>query len=92
LVVVFGCLALAEYDPLTSLQLSMEWGHDTDSYAQLLGAFIGALHGPELFRSEWRDAVAARLRADHQVDLEGDCRLLARLNQVSRERAVVRDL
>jgi ADP-ribosylglycohydrolase len=92
LVVVFGCLALAEYDPLTSLQLSMEWGHDTDSYAQLLGAFIGALHGPQLFRPEWRDAVAARLRADHQVDLEGDCRLLARLNQVSRERAVVQDL
>lgn len=89
-VVVFACLEVAAYDPLAALQLSMEWGHDTDSYAQLLGAFIGALHGPDLFNAEWQQAVAARLQADHRVDLQDDCRLLARLNTLAKLRQLIR--
>lgn len=89
-VVVFASLELADYDPLAALQLSMEWGHDTDSYAQLLGAFIGALHGPDLFKASWRERVTARLKADHRVDLEDDCRLLSRLQRLSLEQQLVR--
>ncbi len=75
-VVTFACLELADYDPLAALQLSLEWGHDTDSYAQLVGAFIGALQGASLFPAEWRTAVVTRLREDHGTELEADCRFL----------------
>lgn len=90
-VVVFSCLELAAYDPLASLQLSMEWGHDTDSYAQLLGAFVGALHGPELFPAEWREAVSTRLRADHRVELEAECAFLERLRERAGRQPLFRD-
>jgi ADP-ribosylglycohydrolase len=37
-VVAFACLELAAYDPLAALQLSMEWGHDTDSLCSAGGS------------------------------------------------------
>ncbi len=89
--VIFSCVALAEHDPLAALQLCMEWGHDSDSYAQLLGAFIGALHGPDLFPAAWRQAAADRLLADHKADVEADCRLLVRLNRLGQSRPLVRE-
>ncbi|MGL4511720.1 MAG: ADP-ribosylglycohydrolase family protein [Lacipirellulaceae bacterium] len=67
-VCVVAMLAFAElgqYDPLASMQLCLEWGHDTDSYAQLLGAFYGALYGPDVFPAAARKAVATRLEADY---------------------------
>jgi hypothetical protein len=79
--VVFACAELAEWEPLAALQLSLEWGHDSDSYAQLLGALVGALHGPEIFPTAWREAVEARLRSDYDVDADADVRLLVRLGQ-----------
>lgn len=74
--VAFGCLALAEYEPLPALQLTLEWGHDADSYAQLLGAFIGALFGPEVFPAALQAPVIARLRADFGEELEAQAALL----------------
>jgi len=88
-VVAFSCFALAEYDSLAALQLSLEWGHDTDSYAQLVGAFAGALHGVELFQADWRGAVASRLQADHGVDLEQECRFLLELQMIGESRSLV---
>ncbi len=88
-VVIFACLDIAGYDPLAALQLSMEWGHDTDSYAQLLGAFIGALYGPELFQQSWRDAVTARLLTDHGTDMEAECRFLSGLGRLGRKKVLV---
>ena len=38
IVVVFACAEIVEYHPLASMQLMMEFGHDTDSYAQVMGA------------------------------------------------------
>lgn len=90
-VVIFSCLEIADYDPLCALQLSMEWGHDTDSYPQLLGAFIGALHGSQLFRREWRETLAARLKDDFAVDIEEQCRLLSRLREKAKTREMVRE-
>lgn len=77
-VVVFACFELAECDPLAALQLTMEWGHDTDSYAQVAGALAGALHGSALF-APWTQPVASRLEADHGFDLEAECRFLEQL-------------
>ena len=69
-VVMFACLELCDYDPIASLQLTMEWGEDTDSYAQLLGAFVGALHGPQVFDSSMCAMVAKRLELDYGESLD----------------------
>ena len=63
--VVFACAELARYDPLAAMQLILEFGHDTDSYLQVAGAFVGALHGKEIFPEYMREAVHARLEADY---------------------------
>jgi ADP-ribosylglycohydrolase len=89
IVVVFACLELAGYDPLAALQLSQEWGNDSDTYAALMASFIGALHGPEVFPAAWRHAVIQRLQADHGVDLEEEGRFLARLRQKAATRELV---
>lgn len=88
--VAFGCLALAEFEPLPALQLTLEWGHDTDSYAQLLGAFVGALFGPEIFPAAMREAVAARLAADFHEDLDAQAALLDRLRRRALDEPAVR--
>ena len=38
-VVVFSIAEITQYHPLASLQLILEFGHDTDSYAQVMGAW-----------------------------------------------------
>jgi ADP-ribosylglycohydrolase len=81
-VVTFACLDLADYAPLVALQLSLEWGHDTDSYAQLVGAFIGAIHGDSLFPQGLRHPVDQRLKADFGVDLAEEARRLAQRSPV----------
>ena len=77
-VLTFSCLHLANYDPLAALQLSTEWGHDTDSYASLLGAFIGAKHGVGLFPAHLRQPVHQRLIADFGIDLATEAQFLSR--------------
>jgi ADP-ribosylglycohydrolase len=79
----FACLALADLDPLASLQLSLEWGHDTDSYAQLLGAFIGARHGTALFSNALRAPVLDRLEADYGVRLHDWVEVLGQIRRRS---------
>lgn len=87
-VVTFACLEITGYDPLASIQLALEWGHDSDSYAALMAAFLGALHGPSIFPSGWRQTLRTRLRLDYEVDLDEDVRLLKRLQ----DRALRRNL
>ena len=69
-VVAWACLELADYEPLAALQLSLEWGHDTDSYASVVGAMIGALHGASIFPEALGAPVVERLKADYSEDLE----------------------
>lgn len=57
LVVVFSVAEVADYHPLASMQIILEFGHDTDSYMQVMGAFLGAIHGKEVFSQEMRDTV-----------------------------------
>lgn len=61
---------LCDYRPLESMQVCMEWGHDTDSYAQLLGAFFGALHGPDIFPEQVRAQVQERMLEEYGEDLD----------------------
>ena len=64
-VVVFALLAMCPEHPLTALQLSVEWGHDTDSYAALCGAFVGARYGEAVFPERLREPVENRLKEDY---------------------------
>ena len=80
-VVVFSCLALADFDPLAALQLTLEWGHDSDSYAQVAACFIGALYGTRLFPAEWLRAVNQRVDQDFSVNLDEEARFLAVLHR-----------
>ena len=76
-VVAVAALSLCPRDPLAALQLSIEWGHDTDSYAQIVGGFVGALHGGEVFPAEMRAAVLTRVRDEYAVDVEQEADWLA---------------
>ena len=82
-VVMFGCLELCRYDPLASLQLTMEWGEDADSYPQLLGAFLGALYGPELFPEAMRNTVENRLAEDYGESIEEWVQTLLRCQELA---------
>lgn len=84
--VVFAVTELAMGDPLASLQLSIEWGHDTDSYAQLLGAFVGGLHGAGIFPRPAVEQVRVRLQEDYDEDLDEWVDLLVELGALGEGR------
>ncbi len=65
LLVTFSTARITGGNPLATLQVIQEFGHDTDSYLQLAGAFLGALHGVQVFPTELREQVAVSLEADY---------------------------
>lgn len=88
-VLTFACLAIAAGDPLAALQLSLEWGHDTDSYAQLVGAFVGARYGTAIFPASMRAAVTQRLLLDYGENVSANADLLDRLANRNRNNRLV---
>ena len=62
IVVVMTCAEIVDYHPLASMQLMLEFGHDTDSYAQVMGAVLGAIYGKEIWPEEMRETVNARMK------------------------------
>ena len=86
---IFSVLKICDYDPLAALQLSIEWGHDHDSYAQLLGAFIGALHGEGLLRPAWKATIAERLKADYSEEVEEWTELLMEIRRQGEAKALI---
>ncbi|MEM9856830.1 MAG: GH92 family glycosyl hydrolase [Bacteroidota bacterium] len=68
--VVLTTAAITDYDPLASMQLCIEFGYDTDSYAQLAGAYFGAIHGASIFPEEMKNTVRQRLIEDYNHDPE----------------------
>lgn len=62
LVVVFSVIEFTDYHPMASMQLLIEFGHDTDSYMQVMGAYLGAIHGKDLFPKEMRDTVNKQMK------------------------------
>ena len=69
LVIMISIGELTAYDPKATLQLSLEFGYDTDSYAQLIGAFMGALHGTSIFEEKITKAVEKQLDLQYKVSL-----------------------
>lgn len=76
----FAILILCRFNVLAAMQLALEFGYDTDSNAQLLGAFAGAVHGPDVFPNAMRQQVVDRLEADYGESLEEQTMLLMRLS------------
>ncbi len=70
LVVAFAVMRCCRYDPLASLQTCLEFGHDTDSYAQLIGAFLGAVYGTSAFPESMTDEVVSRFKADYGENID----------------------
>lgn len=89
-VVMFSCLKICHYDPLASLQLSIEWGWDHDSYAQLLGAFIGAMHGPGIFSKDIAGTVSNRLWLDYDESVDEWVRTISKIRAVEKTKQLVK--
>lgn len=64
LLVPLTMLKACRFDPLAAMHLTLDFGHDSDSYAQVLGAMVGAVHGINVFPDAMVNAVADRLNAD----------------------------
>ncbi len=88
LIVPLAMLKFCEYDPLAALSLTLDFGHDTDSYAQIVGCLVGAVGGASVFPAAMRQQVAAAVRRDFGVDLAAwqatlaDCAERQRAGQV----------
>lgn len=70
LVVSLTLLKLSRYDAMCALALAIDFGHDTDSYAQLIGAFAGAVYGTDVFPVAMRETVSNQLQEDFDEDLD----------------------
>jgi ADP-ribosylglycohydrolase len=70
LVVPLAILHFTQLNPLAALHLTLDFGHDTDSYAQVLGCIVGAIYGNDVFPAEMLLQVGNRLAEDYgeQVD------------------------
>jgi ADP-ribosylglycohydrolase len=85
-VVSFACLKICNYDPIAAMQLSIEWGYDHDSYPQFLGAFVGAIYGPGIFKSEMRETVTKRLQIDYDENVDEWVNTLMQVQQLGKKK------
>ncbi|MCR9201846.1 MAG: ADP-ribosylglycohydrolase family protein [Planctomycetaceae bacterium] len=69
LLVPLTILQLCRLQPLAALHLTLDFGHDTDSYAQVLGCLVGAIYGASVFPAAMQKAVCATLKLDYQEDV-----------------------
>lgn len=65
LLVPLTMLRLCDFNPLAALHLTLDFGHDTDSYAQVLGAMAGAVHGKAILPLTMQTTVSKRLAEDY---------------------------
>jgi ADP-ribosylglycohydrolase len=84
--VCFSILKLCNYDPLAALQMSIEWGWDTDTYPQLLGAFIGAIYGEDVFKEAWKRTVSNRLKLDYDENIDEWANILMKMQNFDKKR------
>ncbi len=81
LLVPLTMLRLCEYEPLAAMHLTLDFGHDTDSYAQIVGAMAGAVHGMDIWNKQLSDPVQSRLAADYGESIQDWQQLLAQSAQ-----------
>ena len=77
-------LHFADYDPYLAMLISLAFGHDTDSTAQMVGAYCGAVHGTSAFDSEIARKVEDRLQADYGESVDEWTELLNRWSDSGR--------
>jgi ADP-ribosylglycohydrolase len=80
--VVFSILKLCKYDPLAAMQLCIEWGNDHDTYPQFLGAFVGAIYGPDIFKADMTATVTKRLQLDYDENVDEWVNTLMKVQQL----------
>lgn len=80
IVVVMAVAEITDYHPLASMQLILEFGHDTDSYAQVMGAILGAIHGKDVFPESMRNTVNMRMKEQFGQSVEQWMELIADFN------------
>lgn len=81
--VVFACAKIVNYHPLASMQLIIEFGHDTDSYAQVMGALLGAIHGKDVWPPEMREIVNKRMKEQFGQNINDWMRLIDKYGEKS---------
>ena len=69
-------IKFCEFNSLAAMHLVLDFGFDTDSYAQILGCMVGAVHGEKIFPLEMRMAVRSSLKTDYGHDVEDWVKLL----------------
>jgi ADP-ribosylglycohydrolase len=77
----FAILEFCRFNSLASLHLALDFGHDTDSAAQLIGAFAGAMYGTKVFPEKMRLQVTTQLQKDYDQDFCEWVELLLSLNK-----------
>jgi ADP-ribosylglycohydrolase len=88
--VVFSLIDLCRFDALAALHLALDFGHDTDSAAQLIGAFAGALHGPDIFPEGMQKQVINQLHEDYGETFSDWVDLLVALPNTVKRTEVIR--
>lgn len=89
--VVFSVLKICRYDPLAAMQLCIEWGNDHDTYPQFLGAFVGALYGPDIFKADMKNTVTKRLQLDYDEDVDEWVNTLIKVQQSGKTKQLFSD-
>lgn len=74
-------LKLARFDAALAWHLTLDFGHDTDSYLQLLGGWLGAVYGPAAVGDAGEAIIRQSLAADYGEDIDVWVRRLDRLSQ-----------
>ena len=83
IVVVFSCAEIVKYDPLASMQLMIEFGHDTDSYAQVMGAIIGAIYGKQVFPVEMRNTVNRQMKEQFGQNVNDWLKIIEKFKKIN---------
>ncbi len=78
----FAVLEFCRFNALASLHLALDFGHDTDSAAQLIGAFAGAMYGTKVFPEKMRLQIITQLQKDYDESVSEWVELLLSLNKI----------
>lgn len=61
------------------MQIILEFGHDTDSYAQVMGA----IHGKEIFTKDMRETVNRQMKKQFNQDIHDWMKLIKKFGATS---------
>lgn len=67
----FGLFKGLGHSPLECLYAAVNIGNDTDTVATMVGALLGALHGPDVFPQEWKSLLENANHYDFDALVEG---------------------